>query len=124
MSVVQFVIPGTLTTANEYIARANRNRFLANKGKHKDQEKVTTAIVGQLNGWRTIKPVKFAITYTCDTRRKDPDNIAFAKKAIFDALTMAGVIKDDSWRYVRGWEEQFVLGDNAYITVVIIEQEE
>lgn len=35
------------------------------------------------------------------------DNIAFAKKFILDALVKKGVLKDDGWKWVKGFTDEF-----------------
>lgn len=53
-------------------------------------------------------------------RRRDPDNIAAAVKFIFDAFVIAGVIKNDSQRYVIGWDNLFTKVDGSdYVEVKV-----
>lgn len=47
------------------------------------------------------------ITYFVKNRKKDMDNIAFAKKFIFDGLVEAEKIKNDGWGEIAGWKESF-----------------
>lgn len=39
--------------------------------------------------------------------RRDPDNIAAAKKLVLDGLVQAGVLTGDGWSYVSGWTDRF-----------------
>lgn len=40
-------------------------------------------------------------------RRRDKDNIAFAKKFVQDALVHAGFLKGDGWAYAGGFSGRF-----------------
>jgi len=46
-------------------------------------------------------------------RRRDKDNIAFGKKFILDALVQAGILSDDGWRYVNGFQDTFLLAKGS-----------
>lgn len=53
-------------------------------------------------------------------RRKDPDNIAFAKKFILDGLVSAKVIDNDGWNHVLGWTDEFIVDkDNPRVKVCL-----
>jgi hypothetical protein len=54
--------------------------------------------------WHEPKPSRTA-------RLRDPDNISSGgRKIILDGLVQAGVIPDDGWDVVRGWEDHFEIG--------------
>jgi Holliday junction resolvase RusA-like endonuclease len=54
--------------------------------------------------WCEAKPSK-----TCKSR--DPDNIAAGgRKVVLDGLVAAGVLPDDSAKYVLGWVDTFAVG--------------
>lgn len=56
---------------------------------------------------RPLKKVFLDITWVEKNKKRDQDNIAFAKKFILDGLQAAGVIPDDGWKNVEGWTEKF-----------------
>jgi len=56
---------------------------------------------------KVTKPVTAKFTWYEENRRRDKDNIAFAKKFIFDGLVKAGVLKGDGWDYVAGFSDDF-----------------
>jgi hypothetical protein len=52
--------------------------------------------------------------------KRDPDNIASAKKFVLDGLVVAGVIDGDGWKVVKEWEDLFTVADNDVGVVVTI----
>jgi Holliday junction resolvase RusA-like endonuclease len=74
---------------------------------------------------RKLKPVKTAII-SLDWyegkkrgRGRDFDNIVAAKKFIFDGLVLAGVIKDDSPKYIAVVQERIEYRDNFGVKITI-----
>lgn len=55
------------------------------------------------------QPLHFHFTWYCPNKRKDPDNISFAKKFILDGLQVAGVIENDGWKQIAGFSDAFYL---------------
>jgi len=55
-------------------------------------------------------------------RRRDADNVAFAKKFILDALVGLGVLPDDSRKYVTGFADEFHVDRQRPRIVVTIER--
>lgn len=104
-------IPGHLDGLNEY-TRANRASIYTGAAmKRNNEKKVKEAIAEALENAeaRPVNaddyPLCVFITWHDDTRR-DLDNIVFAKKFIFDALSAAGIIKDDSMKYIVAVHER------------------
>lgn len=67
---------------------------------------VASIVLAQKAAWRLAGPLEVHVTlYPPDRRKRDEDN--FAGKALFDALTLAGVWEDDSQirRKVVEWGE-------------------
>lgn len=112
-------IPGELPTLNEVIEANRTNRYVGSKQKKRaDADVVVSAKVCK------IKPVKradFIFHWYCKDRRKDKDNIASARKFIFDGLVKAGILKNDGWKEIGIWEDLFYIDkDNPRIEVVIV----
>lgn len=51
--------------------------------------------------------IKVEFTWIEPDKRRDLDNICFAKKFILDAMVKGGVIPDDSRKYVTGFRDNF-----------------
>jgi Holliday junction resolvase RusA-like endonuclease len=47
------------------------------------------------------------ITYYMENRKKDPDNILSSKKFILDGLVQAGVLENDGWKQIKGFDESW-----------------
>lgn len=92
---MRLIIPGQLPGANTYIDACRRNKHLANKLKHQAESTVMWSAKSQLRGVRLDGPVIMRYTWVEPNRRRDKDNIAFAKKFVQDALVRAGVLAND-----------------------------
>lgn len=59
-------------------------------------------------GFELVKePSNFEFVWYLKNRRKDKDNVAFAKKYIFDGMVQAGLIDNDGWKQIGNWKEKF-----------------
>lgn len=103
---MQIIIQGELTDLNTYINSERRNRFLAAKIK---QDNTATVYYTALGLTPVVNyPVSINITWYTPNRRKDPDNIAFAKKFIMDGLVAAGILSNDTRAYISGFSDNFI----------------
>ena len=115
------VIQGQLDGLNDY-TRANRaNKYAGAKMKRESEELITLYIRAQ----RIPKysgAVRIAFRWYEPNRRRDLDNICFAKKFILDALVKNEIIKSDNWKGVTGFtDEFFVDNENPRVEVEIYE---
>ena len=112
---MKLVIKGTLPGMNEIIAAAK-----VKYGKYKeyrDMKNTNTDLVAwecrsQLPRDYKINKCVLNITYYCKDERRDKDNIAAAKKFILDGMQKAGVIANDGWEEIEGWNERFYVDKN------------
>ncbi len=100
-------IPGTLPGLNDYTNLNRTNRYAAAQMKKKAQQLIAYCIMQQLRGVRFEKPVRIAFTWHEPNRKRDKDNIAFAKKFIFDALVENHVIPNDGWKNIDSFSDRF-----------------
>ena len=95
MIIAKFVIPGRLMSLNEYDVDARANRLKVARDKKSMMLVAALAIreaaIRQIDG-----PVDICIRWIEPTRRRDWDNVTFAKKAILDDLQKENVIPSDS----------------------------
>lgn len=122
MGSKRFFIHGQLPTLNEY-TKVSRGNIYASAGmKKKAEELIMWEIRSQLNNWKTDNPVFIVFRWVEKNRKRDHDNVAFAKKFIQDALVKQGVLKGDGWRDVVGFIDLFGIDkENAGVEVLLLE---
>lgn len=126
----KLIIPGTMPNLNDYLQgeriAIRKNGKFTTKGnvlKQEWQYKVVTYIRAQLTTLNIIKPIRLSYRYYEPNRKRDLDNIsAFAHKVIQDALVKSEVIKNDGWKEIVGFSDDFFVDkDNPRIEVTIEE---
>ena len=111
------VIDEKLPSLNEYIDKCRSNKYGAAKYKRELEKRIMKYFT-----FKPIsKPVRILFTWQEENKRRDYDNIAFAKKFILDAMVKGGYLKDDNRRWVTGFEDEFVYGDKTRVTLFIME---
>lgn len=114
---------GRLPSLNEYISNLNKSRYLANCFKQSIEREL---------GW-TIKAAKMKpidkpcivyVVYHEPDKRRDIDNIYSANKFILDALRKAGIIKNDSQKYVRDVKDSYIVDGQSRVDIIIEEIKE
>lgn len=122
-SSVKLVILGTLPGCNEYINAQRRDRQLGARLKRETEERILWAIQQQLRGMRFDVPVVMHYLWVEKNRKRDKDNIAFARKFVQDALVKAGVLRNDGWGEIVGFSDAFAVdGKRARVEVDILEE--
>lgn len=101
----KFIIEGCLPSLNEYTNANRTNKYAGAKLKKQATQLVVLYAKTQLQG--EYEQIELCITYYCKNKRKDPDNVAFAKKFILDGLQESGHLKNDGWNNILGWSERF-----------------
>ena len=110
-----------LPSLNEYVNVCRTNRFKASNYK-KRIESAIGLFIGHLP--RFDKPVKIHFHWIEGNKRRDYDNIAFAKKFILDALVKAGKLRDDNRKCVTAFTDTFDYGDETKVILYIEEVEQ
>ena len=72
---------------------------------------------------RFTNPVWIHFHWIEENRKRDLDNIASAKKFILDTMVNMGILKNDSWRYIAGFNDTFEHGDSNKVILYIDEEE-
>ena len=114
----KFTIPGELLDLNSYI-KAERGRKMGAIVAAKLKKRETQKVADYAKDLPIFDSVFLEITYYLKNKRKDKDNIAFAKKFILDGLVEAGKIKGDGWSQIvdhptlgTPWIEKFKVDKN------------
>lgn len=126
-----FTIPRTMPNLNDYLA-AERVRFRTYGGKTNTkgnelkkqwQMYAGVHIRKDLRGLKIEKPVKLHYKFFEPNAKRDMDNVAaFAMKVIQDALVRTGVLENDGWKQIMGFQCEFYVDrDDPRIEVEIVE---
>lgn len=107
--MIRLTIPGRLPGLNEYIAAERDNRYQAAKLKRETEQRIIMLAKSQLRRVRFQTPVVMHYTWVEPDRRRDKDNIAFAKKFVQDALVKAKVLRNDGWKEIADFTDSFAV---------------
>lgn len=111
-------IPMKLPSLNDYVNVCRTNKYKAAKFK-KNLEDDIMIFVGRLPEF--IHPVTIHFHWIESNKRRDLDNICFAKKFILDALVKSGKLKDDNRKCVTAFTDTFEYGDETKVILDIKE---
>ena len=117
--MVTLTIKGKLPSLNEYTKACRGNKYTGAKMKKEAEELIGWHIKAQLKEIHFDAPVRMAFRWYEPNKKRDLDNIAFAKKFILDALVQNGIIKTDGWKGVTGFTDEFFTDKSPRIEVDI-----
>lgn len=104
---------------NEYIDVCRRNRYAAANFKSGIESEIAVYLKDLPE---FTKPIKIHFYWLEGNKKRDIDNVAFAKKFILDAMVKLGKLKDDNRRFVTGFQDSFIYGDKTECIIEILEQ--
>lgn len=109
MEQYKLVIPGLLPGLNEYVdaERSVKGKYKAAAMKKQAENVIGYMIKTQLRGVHFDRPVVIHYLWIEPNRRRDKDNIAFAKKFIQDSLVRMGVLDNDGWQNIEHFTDDF-----------------
>lgn len=113
-------IPYKFPSFNSYVDSCRRNRYSGAKMKKQIQHDIGY-FTGRLPRFR--RPVKIHFVWVEKDKRRDLDNICYAKKFILDSLVELGKIPDDGQKYVKGFTDTFEHGSETKVILYISEVE-
>lgn len=122
MRIQSATIRAKLPTANEYIDACRTNRYKAAKVKTQAEDIISSAV-------HDLIPIEgqceIEFLWHEPNRRRDKDNVAFAKKFILDGLQKAKILPNDNNRYITGFRDRFSYDSNKpyMVTITIMETE-
>jgi len=122
LMTAKLVIPGRLPGLNEYIAAERGHLYAAANMKKKTQGQIIRHIKQQLRGIAFDRTVDIHYLWVESNQRRDKDNVAFGKKFIQDALVEAGILKNDGWRDIGDFWDEFDIDPKNPRVVVTIEE--
>ena len=121
--MITLTIGGSLPNLNEYTKANRTNMHVGANMKKQTETMITSFIRQQLHGVETIERCTIRFVWVEKDRRRDLDNIAFAKKFILDALVKNGILKGDGWSCVTGFSDSFRVDKERPRIEVYIEEE-
>ena len=114
---MKYEIDMKLPSLNDYTKWCRGNKFLANKKKVEIEQEIGLHLA-KMPRW--TKPIKIHFHWIEGNKRRDLDNIAFAKKFILDSMVKFGKLHDDNRKCVYAFTDTFEYGEK---TKVILEVE-
>ena len=89
-------IPFRLPSLNEYIkaSKVIKGKWNAGNQMKQDKQKDIMMYLNKLPKYE--KPIKIHFHWIEENKRRDLDNVCFAKKFILDSMVKAGKLKDDN----------------------------
>lgn len=118
---MRFVINMKLPSLNDYIRVCRCNKYQAAKFKADIEREIGFYIV-QMPKWNN--PIKIHFHWIEGNKRRDLDNICFAKKFILDAMVKHGKLTDDNRKNVCGFTDSFgYSNDGSFMVIIRIEED-
>lgn len=119
----KIVIDGRLYGLNEFIA-ANRQHPKAGNRMKKEAESIVMAYARKcMRNVQVKEPVALHYKYYEINEKRDLDNISgFFHKIFQDAIVRCGILKNDGWKNIRGFTDEFYVDKNKPRIEIIIEE--
>ena len=112
-------IKGQFTTLNDY-NKANRSNKFGGASIMKQNKAI--AYYQMLRKPKLKTPCKIRFTWYVKNQKTDPDNTAFCKKYILDAMVQAQVIPDDTLKHIKGFIDDFVVSNETGVKIERVEK--
>lgn len=114
-------IPLKLPSLNDYIRACRRSKFEGAQMKKQIEEDIMWHIKKLP---RYDKPVVIHFHWVEGNKKRDLDNVCFAKKFILDALVKAGKLKDDNRKCVTNFHDTFGYEKGVWKVILEIMKDE
>lgn len=111
----------TMPSLNDYIKALKKFRLVGQAMKTDYTDATHLACKHQKIKPYTV-PVKLEFVYIEKNAKRDPDNIVFCKKFILDGMVNAGIIPNDTQKYIKTWTEEWMVDKNNPGIEVYIEE--
>ena len=105
------------TSLNDYIKAERTNRYMAAAIKKRETRIAYLHFKGKA---KIDVPCRLRFTWLIKDKRRDLDNIGYAKKYLLDGMVKAGVIENDGLKQIIGLQDEFILCDTDGVIVEII----
>lgn len=123
MAEYKVVVEGKFPSLNEFIEANRTHKQKGNNMKKHNQNTICAYLLQQHRKLHINKPVTLHYTFYEANKRRDLDNVSgFFHKIFQDALVQSGILHNDSWQYITGFSDTFLI-DSKNPRVEIIIQE-
>ena len=112
-------IPFRLPSLNQYIYECRRNKY-AGATMKKQVEQDIGRYINKLPKYN--KPIEIHFHWIEENKKRDLDNVCFAKKFILDSMVKTGKLKDDNRNFVTGFTDTFEYGEESKVILDIKEK--
>lgn len=112
-------IPLKLPSLNEYINECRKNRYAGAKFKKQVEDAIGYYLMSLP---RFNNPVSIHFHWVEGNKRRDLDNVAFAKKHILDSMVKIGKLKDDNRNNVTAFTDTFEYGKETKVILTVKEE--
>lgn len=120
MEAKTITVYGKLNNLNDYTKACRTNRYAGAKMKEDNENVIKAAVLSQIGYEKFEGKVRLDFKWIEPNKKRDLDNICFAKKFILDALVDLGTIECDGWRGVEGFTDSFAVdADRPRIEITI-----
>ena len=116
--VYRIEIPYRFMSFNQYINECRKNKYSGARAKKKIQNDI---------GWyiRQLpvfdKPIKIHFHWIEENKRRDLDNVFYAKKFILDSMVECGRLQDDNRKFVQGFTDSIAYDKESKVILTIKE---
>ena len=110
-----------LPSLNEYTAKCRISKGTWNAGNSMKRKTQHDLFVYLLKLPQFKKPIRIHFIWHEKNKKRDLDNISFAKKFILDAMQECGRIQNDNPKYILGFTDEAVY-DGQYGVELFIEE--
>lgn len=115
--MISFKIPFRLPSLNEYIDKCRGNRYGGAKLKKDTEDRIMWIL--NTRHFLIASPVHVTFIWHEPNKKRDKDNVAFAKKFILDALQKSGRLENDNNKYIVGFTDKFIYDKSEGVEVII-----
>ena len=113
-----FEIPGRFVSLNEFYKMTPMDQHKVKRSA--DNTVAWCAKAAKVRPYD--KPIRYHVLWVEQNRRRDLDNVAFAKKFIQDGLVKAGIIRNDTHHEIVGFSDDFAYDSRNPRIVVTLEE--
>lgn len=112
---IKIVLRYPFMDLNTFINLERTNRYKGADAKKK-QTNIAYALLPKI---KLSPPVHIVYNWYVKNKRKDLDNIAFAKKFINDGIVKKGLLPNDGWQDIAGFTDNFFVDKNERVELLI-----